>query len=56
MIADPFYLHHIVSANSEIATAMENLDSGDPDYDKKHSSLSAISKDIEALIVAEVTD
>jgi len=55
MIADPFYLHHIVSANSEIATAIENLGSDDPDYDKKHSALVAISAQIETLIVAEVT-
>jgi hypothetical protein len=51
---DPFYLHHIVTANAEIATALENLDSGDPDYDEKHGALVAVTKQIEAIISSEV--
>ena len=54
MICDPFYLHHIVSANAEIATAIENLGSDEPAYDEKHERLVAISKLIEAAIEREV--
>lgn len=55
MIADPFYLHHIVSANSEVATALENLASDDPDYTEKHAALVDVSKLLEAAITREVT-
>jgi hypothetical protein len=55
MIADPFYLHHIVSANSEVATALENLVSDDPNYDEKHAALVDVSKLLETMIVREVT-
>ena len=55
MIADPYLLHHIVTANAEIATAMENVSSDMPDYDELHNILTTISKQIEALIVREVT-
>lgn len=55
MLTDPFYLHHIVTANAEIATALDNLFSDDPDYEEKHEALLVISKRIETAIVREVT-
>lgn len=55
MIADPFFLHRIVTANAEIAAAIENLDIGDPDYDEKHAALVTVANQIEALIVRETT-
>lgn len=55
MLADPFYLHHIVTANAEIATALENLASDDPDYEEKHEALLVISKHIETAIIREFT-
>lgn len=55
MIADPFFLHHIVSANAEVATAMENISSDDPGYEEKHDALVVISKHLEALIIREVS-
>ena len=51
---DPFYLHHVVTANAEIATAMENLSSDDPHYDEKHGSLVKVSNMLEAIIMCEV--
>lgn len=52
---DPFFLHHIVSANAEVATALENMPSDDPDYEEKHAALLAISNSLETLITREVT-
>lgn len=54
MIADPFYLRLIVGANADIESAIENLSSDDPNYDKKHTALVVVSRHIEALIIDEV--
>jgi hypothetical protein len=54
MIADPFLLYHIVTANAEIAAALEHLSSDAPDYDEKHTRLVGIAKQIESLIMLEV--
>jgi len=55
MIADPFFLQHIVAANAEIATAIENLDSDDPNYDEKRTGLVVAANHIESMIVREVS-
>lgn len=55
MIHDPFFLHHIVTANTEVATALENMSTDDPNYDEKHSTLVALTKQLEELILREVS-
>ncbi len=53
---DPFYLHHIATANAEVASALENLASDDPAYDDKHSALVAVANLLEAMILREATN
>lgn len=55
MIADPYFLERLATANASIASAMENISSDCPGYEEIHGALVDISKSIEALIIREVT-
>lgn len=54
LLMDPFFLHRIVSANAEIASAIDELDTDDPNYKGKHDMLVDISKRLETMITHEV--
>jgi hypothetical protein len=50
MIPDPLFFQHIVSANAEIAMALDMIDGDDLNYEDNHARLVDISKRIEGVM------